>query len=665
MNPRYLMQEGSEKKTKVYLDFETRSELDLRKVGAVKYACHPSTQAYVCRYKVNGRRYRWRPDCEPMSKLLRAILARDEDFTIVAHNAFFEYCIFKFCIRVPVIISQFNCTASRAAAMALPRNLEGVGAVLGLPIQKDMDGNRLMKKWMKPRRAWKSWDESGRQGREPAKWWCDDFEFMAIDEYCATDVDVCELIDSKLPELVPFERELWLINQKMNERGINIDVPTVKKVLKYHNEEVSRLQAMASALSNGAFTSVLQRDAVLKFLATQGVYLSDLRIGTVEEALKNKLPVKAKRVLQIRTRLSKSSVKKYQAMVDRAIGDRVCDLTLYHGAATGRDAGRGLQVHNFPRGTIKNTDYAIEEIIKSEHYEDLELLFGDTSRVYSSCLRGMITASPGYTLMAADLNAIECRVLNWVAGQDDAIRDFREGVDRYKVMAAWIFNKDILDIDDAERFLGKTAVLGCGYQMGWAKFYATCVNYGVPNITEELAKKAVTAFRRHHAKVVLFWAQAEEAAIKAVKRKTTVPCGRVSFQSNGRHLKIKLPSGRNLSMPFCELRNEPTPWGEYLPKLYYQRTDSQTRKWVTRATYGGSIVESICQGIARDVTMNGVYELDKAGYNYLFQVHDEAVFETMDKPNVEKFIKILTKPAPWFADLPIKAGGFANHRYKK
>lgn len=653
---------------KVYLDYETRSESNLKNVGAYKYSLHPTTEVICACYKVQGEGVKtwYALDDEPLPDDLRRYLSRPDIYEIVAHNSFFEYCITRNVLGFKRGPETYNCTASRGSACALHRNLEGLAFDLRLPVKKDMEGNRLVKKYCKPRPVWTKWVKEGRQGPEPKKYFDDEFELMSILSYCEVDVLVLELVDQKLPDLIPVEKTIWDINQTMNSVGITIDIDTVKKVLDFYNEEALELQKRVRTLTGGRLYSINQRDALLDFLKTKNVFLPNLTAETIKRVLEDKKDLNpiAVELLEIRQKLSMTSIKKYKAMVDRLCDDgRVKDLALYHKATTGREGGTGIQVHNLPRGSVKDTNAAIDFINSCDTYNDLDLLYDNRADLYSSCIRGMLTASPGFSLAVADLNAIECRVLNWLADNKSVINDFEKDRDPYLKMASRIFNREITKEDAAERFLGKTAELGCGYGMGEKKFYETCISWGVPNVTPELAKRAVKVYRDTHQAVVNLWYKYENAAITAISTGRAVQVGHVVWGFKNNFLFCHLPSGRKIFFPYPKLRNEPTPWGEKRPKIYYYRM--KLNKWDYYATYGGSLVESVCQAVARDVNFNGVINLVSEGYRYLFQVHDEVITEKNGTVNIDEFTDILTTKANWFKTLPIKAEGWTGPRYRK
>lgn len=664
------------------LDYETRSEANLKVVGAFKYAKHHSTEILCFSYKINDEPVRrWKPDTILPVRFLKLI--SDPTTQIVAHNAMFEYAITKYVLPkmmkvdgAPVLyfhkykiptIEQYKCTAAKAAACGLPRDLENAAIVMKLPIQKNMDGRKLIQKYCKPTTGWKQW-KILQDKDEPKKYYNDYFDLEAIYDYCDTDVEVEHLLDKKLPDLTPYEQDTWVRNIKMNERGISVDVDAARKIIKLNRQLVKQENALARKLTKGAIKTVSQIQELQNWLRTQGVFTLDLQAATVQSLIESEdTPAVAKRVLKARQVVSMTSNKKYVALVKRADEDgRVRDNTMYHGAATGREAGRGVQVQNLPRGSHKDTDYLIECLKRCEDIEDVYLL-GEPAKVFSSCIRGMFTASKGKTMVASDANAIECRVLNWLAGQDDVIEAFRNGTDQYKKLASKIFNMPVEAIadDGLERFVGKQGELASGYGVGAVKFANMCAQYG-RIIPKELAEKTIKIYRATHPKVVKLWRLYEDAAVKAIRLKTSVTVGKVTWFYKNEFLWCRLPSGRNLSFPYPSIRMERAPWGAQVPKIYYWRIDPTTKKWVNRATYGGSLVESVCQATARDIIVQGIKNIEDAGYDYLFQVHDEVIGQNdTNVIDLAEYSRLLAKPAPWYKDLPLKYGGWSGPRYKK
>jgi DNA polymerase len=675
---------------KAYLDYETFSEVDLKKVGAYKYASHPSTGIICFSLLLDGwkKPVRWRSNMRlpgPKVKMQLPEEARriflNPKIRIVAHNAFFEQVIYnlvllKYFPELPNLgPERFECSSVKCASHNLPRDLEKAALALKLPVKKNMNGRRLVLKYCKPTQAFKKWKANPNREAwgKPTKYHHDKVELNEIYDYCDVDVIVSRLIDKALPDPIPMERELWILNQKANLKGVLIDFEAVQKILKLVKEFTNELEEEFRTLVGGRIESVNQRDAVLKFLRKkEKLLIPNLQAKTIQDILASDkgLTPTAKRILQIRQEVSRASIKKYYAMVERMdLDHRVRDNTLYNGASTGRDTGRGLQVHNFPRGKVKNTDFAIQ-MIKENDLETLKILYHSPMELFSSCLRGMILPTPGCKLMVSDLNAIECRILNWICDNEEVVNDFRLGRDAYKKMASRVLGIKVSEVDGGkedgpQRFFGKTTELASGYGMGGIKHYKTCVDWGVPNPSLELSKKAVKVYRETHKLVVAGWANTEEAAIRAVENpgKRYTVC-KVTWVFKDKFLWAILPSGRRLAFYGPEIKKKKTPWGEMKKCLYHWSVDSMTKRWVFRGTYGGKLIENICQGIAADVMKHGLHGATKLGYENLFSVHDEIISEA-EQYSQDEYDAALSKIPTWAKGLPIKAKGFTADRYRK
>lgn len=673
------------KRSTVYV--ETRSECYLKKAGAWEYSRHESTEVVCVAYKINdgptkifypfandffGENYR------PPRDFTDAVC--DPNTVLVAHNAFFEQSIFancfieKYIYYEPIEVQRalynafdwnpkrWRCTAAKARANALPGALEKVAQALKLGVEKDKVGHALMLKLCKPRKTWlvKKTGDKYFGKRE---------DFLRLGQYCMTDVDVEYMVDNLLPNLSEYERRVWELDQKMNQQGVFVDLDSCKLILSMIEIESTTLKEEVTELTLGIVESAAQRAEVLNYVRSEGLDLPNLQAKTVADALKaGGMTEVAKRLLEIRQVVSKTSTAKYKRFVERTspTDSRVRDLLVYHGPSTGRWSGSGVQPQNFPRGLINDTDQAID-VIQSRDLEFVRLVYRDPMMTFSSCLRGMLTASPGKALFAADYSAIETRVLWWLAGHDAGLRLFYEGIDSYKEMASVIFKIPVGTVTKNQRQLGKKAVLGCGYGMGHAKFRKSCHDEGMTDVDVTLAKTAVDAYRSTHYPVKTLWDLQERAAIFAVKNpsKRVTVRGITWFMDDlGDFLRCRLPSGRILSYPYPILRAQTTPWGEVRPVLCYWGMNSFTRKWEEEKTYGGKFVENLVQAIARDIMVNGMFKVEEAGYSLLITVHDELVAEA-ETGSVEEFEKLITDLPAWANGCPIAAEGWTGQRYKK
>lgn len=466
------------------LDYETRSKADLKRTGAFEYARDPSTKILCVAWRIGTRAEFaraltsgvparvWSPFIPSgYGELKRALL--DRSVTLVAHNAFFEQVITRYVLSRLISDAELTrlphdrwiCTASQARALALPGKLEMACQALKLRAQKDMDGHRLMLKMSKPRKATKN---------NQAVWHSKLSDLKRLMDYCARDVDAEVELFLETPELSPSERELWLLDQKINFRGLRCDRPLVKKILAMIPSETARFERETAEITHGKVRSTSQRDATLKWLAENGCSLPDLKAKTVSDALSARLASgPAETLLRIRQAASKTSTAKYEAFDLRSGTDgRVRDTMVFHQASTGRWAGAGLQPHNFPtpgkilhrdgRPLVPNTDQAADLIAEPEtDLEMIRLLYGNPLDVFASCLRSMIIPSDGKEFFGGDYAGVEVRVLFWIARHEDGLAAYRSGRDLYREIATQIYGKKLSDIQKPEREVGKRAILGC------------------------------------------------------------------------------------------------------------------------------------------------------------------------------------------------------------
>lgn len=658
------------------LDYETYSDVNLKHTGAYEYSVHPSTDVICLAFKIGTREtlrqsptHTWSPAAPSHTIQLLLSAFQDTGTILVAHNALFEQVITRHVLgRIchtqaylrDIPPSRWVCTASLAAALALPRNLEGAALALNLPVQKDMDGRRLILKWCKPRKATKN---------NAAVRHDDPVELERLIKYCATDVDTETELFLRVPPLTPKERKVWELDQVINLRGFKVDRPLVENVLGMIAEETRVLNQRTEELSLGVLSSATQRDGVLTWLEDNGVFLPNLQKKTVEDAVREELVSgDALEMLKLRLAVSKTSTAKYEAFEKRSRSDgRVRDILVYHTASTGRWGGAGVQPQNFPRGNIKDT-YQAAELLAAGDLEMVRLIYGEPMSVFSSCLRSMIVAPEGRVFDVADYAAIEARVLFWVAGHQAGIRAYEEKRDLYRELASVIFGVDAGDVSPSQRFVGKTATLGCGYSMGAKKFAASCKALG-QEVGEELAEAAVKAYRSTHRPVTLLWSNIERAAVAAVqnpKKKFTI--NKTTWYVRDGFLWCILPSGRRLAYSTPTVTYEKTPWGdEKRPVLWHYGVDPLSRKWVNARTYGGKLTENIVQAISRDLMAEAMLRIEKTGiWEIVLSVHDELVAERGDdEGSNETFCQLMAEVPEWGKGCPVAVEGWCGTRYKK
>lgn len=511
------------------MDFETRSACDLRRHGSWIYSKHPSTQALCLAYHLpdSDDIYLWHrehhartpwnedapeqyiPETPPPYELFAFIEAGG---LVEAHNMMFERVIWTHVMQVQhdwpsLPVGQLRCSASRASYASLPRSLEMAAKAMALPIEKDMDGRKLMLKMTKPRKprkaevaAWKAHlEEEGLDPKTPHPIIYHEVEesIYGNHAYCEQDVRTEMAFSEVCPELEPRELELWQLDQEMNWRGVQVDLDLAKIALQRAAEWKEILNAEFEEITGIAKAS--QRQKAREWLAETGLNIPDTTAATIDWYLDHPdlfTDERQPRVLEIIKQVNRTSVRKFQAMLDKTDPEdgRARDLLMYHGASTGRWSGKGIQVQNFPRGNSVNKtsvfgnkeygkfdmDRACDEIKSYMDTSMLALLNGDVMELLSSSLRGGMMPRPGHDMIVADYSAIEARCVLWEAGAEKALEVFRTGGDIYCDMAEGIYGYPVNKKENPdERQFGKQAILGLGYGMGFITFLLTCKKYKI------------------------------------------------------------------------------------------------------------------------------------------------------------------------------------------
>jgi DNA polymerase len=671
-------------------DWETRSTADLKQLGQTEYARHPSTEILCCAFRIGTRKNFTLNKTQSWSPLLP-----DWQFTnayqnfinalfnpaiiLVCHNVQFEYAVTKYVLAGRLLQDhralaaaveppeRWLCTASLAAAMALPRSLEGAGAALGLPVQKSMEGRKLLLKMCKPRRM--------TMGDMTSQWHESPEDLKALIDYCVRDVDTEVELFLKARPLIPQEREIWKLDAVINQRGVQIDRELVTRSLKMIAMEAEFLAAETKTVTGGEITSTRQVEKTLAWLSGEKLHIPDLTAKTVKDALAAGLgSPAARRLLEIRQATSKSSTAKYAAFEARSRFDgRMRDNLIYHGTSTGRFSGSGAQVQNLPRPALKQEliEYALS-VVKDEPEEQaldwLRVCYGNPMNVFSDLLRSVIVAGPGTELFAADYAAIELRVCFWMADHTKGLAALRNGDDLYVDLAQDIYGQPKASITKDKRFIGKSAVLGAQYQLSHAKFQKQMLGFGV-SISEDFAKAVIKAYRTKHRPVVLMWSNLEKAMVAAIQNPgKAYTINHTKWFMQDKFLWCELPSGRRLAYAYPEVKMETPHWGgeEKKPRVYYWCVNGVTRQWERTATFGGAACENVCSGTSRDIMTTAMLKLEAAGYKICMSVHDELVGErTIDEGNLDEFCRIMAEPPPWGRDIPINVEGFVSDRYRK
>lgn len=678
------------------IDYETFSEIDLKKAGLHNYATHSSTGAHCLSYGPDPQYVKTWVEGEPFPEDLKAHIASGGILT--AWNAAFELAIWNLCCVhkygwPPLPISQVRCSMVRAYAMALPGALEDAAPALGVDQRKDAEGHRIMLQLSKPKKDGTLWRRD-----------VDSLDkFLRVYEYNKQDVRTELSCLDRLMELSPSECILWELDYKINNRGVMCDLASVDKAIAIIQSEQKRLNGEMLQVTGGVVGSCNEVQMLGKWIKSQGVEMDGLAKADVIDALADDndpdgigdngeivpigLPPAVRRALELRQEAAKSGTAKLVAMREKAsIDGRLRNLHQFHGASTGRWAGRGIQPQNFFRGRPGIHYEDIEAMFSMlGDKEMLDLFYGPTMDAISDCIRGMLIAAEGNDLVACDFSAIEARALAWLAGQESVLDVFRTHGLIYEHDAANVFHVLMEDVTKAQRQVGKVVRLSMGYQGGVGAFQAMARTYDV-KVPDEEADEIKKAWRAANQRIVQYWYDLEEAVVCAMRTGGVHYAGaagrQVKFRKAGSFLWALLPSGRALCYPYPELRMVVTPWGEEKEQLTFMTMVDQTQKkkakvlpdpnakgrWQRVSTYGGSLAENMTQAIARDLLADAMRFIEAEGIPVVFHVHDEAVAEVQQfraAYALERMEMIMSETPAWAKGLPLAAEGWTGKRYRK
>jgi DNA polymerase len=656
------------------VDLETFSSVPINKAGPYKYVQSPDFEILLFGYSLDGAAPRVLDFTagETLPQDIRSALLSDECVKH-AYNAAFEwYCLskfFSFTLSATAWLPQWRDTMLAAAYCGYPGSLDAVGKALGLPEDKRKlsTGKTLIKLFCTPHTPTARDQRTRiRPTDEPEKW-------ELFKTYNVGDVTAEQEIQRRLaPFPVPAEvQHQWETDLCINSRGVAVDMDFVHGALDCSAQVTNTLTAEAVQLTGlDNPNSVAQ----LKDWVTRetGTVPADLNKETVSSMLaSNGLNDTARRALEIRQELSKTSVKKYTAMEQAVCADgRVRGLLQFYGAnRTGRWSGRIIQPQNLPRTYIGALPYA-RELVKARNLDNLRMIYGSIPDTLSQLIRTALVASPGHTFIDADFSAIEARVTAWLAGEDWVLDVFRHDGKIYEATASQMFGVPKEKIakgqpEYALRQKGKIATLALGY----GGSTGALINMGAlkQGLTEEELPDIVHRWRDSNRRIKDLWYKIQGAAIECVRTGQPQGVRGLLIAMEGDQatdqwfMTIALPSGRKLyyARPFI------TP-GQYDDALHYWGTNQTTRKWETTDTWGGKLVENCVQAIARDCLAVNIDRLEAAGYPVVFHVHDEVIIDyPADKANLDAVVQIMSQPIPWAPGLPLGADGWVGEFYRK
>lgn len=653
------------------IDLETYSSVPIAKAGAQKYIQSPDFEILLFAYSLDGGDVQIidLAQGELLPQWLASALS-DPQYIKHAYNASFEWgCLSKFMGTLP--IDQWRCTMFHGLYCGYTAGLDTTGKALGLPAdkQKLSTGKALIRYFCVPCAPTKT--NGGRTRNyprhDPAKW-------ALFKEYCIGDVTTEMEILHRLENFpVPPELEKqWQTDVLINARGVAVDMDMVRGALWIG--ETTRDQLTDEAVTLSGLDNPNSVKQLMQWLEEElDEELTDLRKDTVSRLLNGNLTNDtARRMLEIRQELGKTSTKKYNAIEAAVCADgRVRGLLQFYGAnRTGRWAGRLVQVQNLPRTYVEPLPLA-RDLVKRRETASLRALFGSVPDTLSQLIRTSFVAQPGNALVDADFSAIEARVISWLAGESWRLDVFRTHGKIYEASASQMFGVPLERIkkgnpEYALRQKGKVAELALGYQGSTgALIKMGALDMG---LTEAELPDIVNRWRDANKRIRDLWYSMEAAAVQVIQTgqpvglRSLVLAREMDAGNDLDFLTIRLPSGRKLYYAHPSLGQNQ--WGK--PSITYMGMDQTTKKWKLIETYGGKLVENCVQAIARDCLAEAIERLEVANYPVVFHVHDEVVVEcAAERASLDDIAAIMGQPVSWAPDLPLGADGWVGAFYKK
>ena len=656
----------------LHRDIEGYGPLDLRVVGAHRWAADPRSGIYCVAYAVDdGPPQLWVPPDPVPPEYFEA--ANNADWAVAAHNDPYESTVERYKLYpqygFPLIPPERHvCTQAAALALGLPAKLGRLADVLELANRKDAAGEKLMLQMARPRKRRK--DEIA----EGLLYFDDPERRARLGKYCCQDMEVEREIYNVLRALSASEHALRVLSSRINDRGFHVDRNFAEAARRIAQAAAPEINAELAEITGGDVTSIAQIAKLQIWLQQQGCTAKKLDKKAIEKLLLDAelLPPPVRRVLELRQGGAQAAVKKIDALLARAgDGDRIRGAFRYHGAATGRWAGQGYQPQNLKRLTVKDEglDAAIAAVATGD-YEHVRARYERPLAIVGECSRPTICAASGHALIGGDFSSVESRALAWTAREEwklESYRRFDETHDPrdepYCITACKIFRVPDGSFmkESPERGVGKICDLAFGY-MGalgaWRKFEPE-------KFTDEEVEKFKSEWRAAHPKIVELWHALDRAAWTAVReRGRVVQCGCVAFKCSGAFLFLRLPSGRKISYPNPRIKII-SPREQvviFSDNAAGQFTDCRHG----HGAYGGTWTENVVSGISRDLLVEAMQRIEAAGYPIVLHCHDEIVAEVPEGlANTEEFTHLMTQVPSWASGLPIAAGVWSGPRYCK
>ena len=642
----------------INIDIETFSSINISKSGVYKYVESEDFEVLLFAYSIDGGKTEIVDiaNGEELSEEIIQVLL-DDNVIKWAFNAQFErICLSRFLKLTKGTYlnpKSWRCTMIWSAYMGLPFSLEGVGKVLGLEKQKLIEGKDLIKYFCVPCTPTKS---NGFRNRNFP--YHDKIKWEAFKTYNIRDVDTEKEIQCKLMKFpVPdFIWEEYNLDQEINDRGIKVDLDFVERVIalddKVRTKLMSELQILTE-LENP--NSVVQLKG---WLSEQGVETESLDKKSVKELVKV-TKGEVSKALALRMQLSKSSIKKYQAMKDVACEDNRCrGMFQFLGAnRTGRFSGRNVQLQNLPRNTMKEL-FEVRSIIKNRNGDILELLYDNVPDILSQLIRTAFVPKENMKFYVADFSSIEARVIAWLAGETWREELFKKGGDIYCMSASQMFGVPVVKhgVNGDLRQKGKIAELACGY--GGSVGALTAMGALDMGLKEDELKPLVLSWREANQNIVALWWTVDKAIKDAIAMKGVTKTHGIEFECRSGLLRIRLPSGRKLT--YIKPKIEINKFG--CESVTYEGI-GVAKKWERIESYGPKFVENIVQAISRDILIYALQNL--SDYNIVAHVHDEIIIEAPENTKLEDICGTMSQAPYWAKGLILTADGYTCDFYMK
>ena len=656
------------------IDIETYSSTPLQKSGVYRYVEAPDFEILLFGYSVDGAAVQV-VDLTSDEKIPKDVLDALIDDQVIkwAFNANFErICLSEHLKRMGISLDPFydnhplsnepsrylnpeswRCSMIWAATMGLPLSLEGVGAVLGLEKQKLTEGKELIKFFCQPCTPTKS---NGQRTRNfpyhaPDKW-------AAFKRYNIRDVETEMSIQNRLQKFpVPdFVWDEYHIDQEINDRGVALDLPLVRQAIDMDARSRSELTEAMRHLTELENPNSVQQ--MKQWLSDNGLEVDSLGKKAVAELIKT-APPDLQRVLMLRQQLAKSSIRKYQSMINAVCADgRARGMFQFYGASrTGRWAGRLIQLQNLPQNHLSDLAEA-RALVRSGDYDSVELLYEDVPDTLSQLIRTAFVPKTGYKFIVSDFSAIEARVIAWMAGESWRQEVFAKGGDIYCASASQMFKVPVEKhgINGHLRQKGKIAELALGY--GGSVGALKAMGALEMGLSEEELPQLVDAWRQSNLNIVKLWWDVDRAAMEAVKFHHTTKTHGILFSYRSGMLFITLPSGRNLAYVKPKIGTNKF-GGECIT---YEGVGG-TKKWERLDSYGPKFVENIVQATSRDILCYAMKTLRCCGI--VMHIHDELVIEADPRMSLEAVCEQMGRTPPWAKGLQLRADGYETEFYKK